>query len=367
MDNCVWEKALKILNQNGYEAYLVGGAVRDYLLKLEPHDFDITTSAKPTVIKELFCEYKTLNIGEKHGTITVFINDIPLEITTYRSEDNYLDNRHPEEVTFISSLNEDLKRRDFTINALLMNQNHQVIDLVDGIKDLNNHIIRAIGNPEDRFREDALRILRAIRLKSQYGFTITSETDAAIFNQAHLLAKISQERVAEEFMKIVKNQNIEVLKEYQAVFNPLLEYDYNEVYLCKTDNYLLKLAILFKNHPNEIDKLFLAKSLRIKIVELIKHQNADNLIANFSEVNNHDLYLNYLEILYNRDFKNIYADLQPYIANQNNLAITNQELIKLGYQGPEIGKIKNYLIQNIRSMTIKNDRTAILNLLKKKG
>ena len=127
------------------------------------------------------------------------------------------------------------------------------------------------------------------------------------------------------------------------------------------------MAILFKNHPNEIDKLFLAKSLRIKIVELIKHQNADNLIANFSEVNNHDLYLNYLEILYNRDFKNIYADLQPYIANQNNLAITNQELIKLGYQGPEIGKIKNYLIQNIRSMTIKNDRTAILNLLKKKG
>ena len=360
-----YQIALQILNQHGYEAFLVGGAVRDYLTMQKPHDFDVTTNAKPNTIKELFCDFKCLNIGEKHGTITVFISGTPIEITTYRSDSKYLDNRHPEKVKFISDIKEDVARRDFTINALLMDFNSKIIDYVGGTKDLDQHLIRAIGEPKKRFNEDALRILRGIRIASQYHFEIEAKTQAAMFSCRHLLENISRERIAEEFLKIVKHHDLSVLKTYEAIFKPLLNYQYNANYLNQSDDPLIRLALLFKDAPSEIKKLFLNKEDRLVVEELIKYQDpSQNLIKCFSEVTNTEHYLKYLEILYHQDFKPQYESLKPYLVTKKNLAISASELMAMGYNGPLIGQVSLHLVKEIQSQAFPNEHTAILNHLK---
>lgn len=360
-----YQVALQILNDNGYEAFLVGGAVRDYYLKRMPHDFDVTTNAKPDEIKTLFSNYKCLNVGEKHGTITVFINHTPIEITTYRNEKKYSDARHPDKVEFITNIKEDIARRDFTINALLMNLNGSIIDDIGGIEDLNNHLIRAIGEPNCRFNEDALRILRGIRIASQYGFTIEPTTHKAMFNNAHLLNQISKERIAEEFLRIIKNQDLSVLKTYQAILEPLLHYQYIPALLDQSDNWLIRLALLFKDTPLEIKKLFLPKDERSIVTELIKNQNPfDNLVKTFGEVQNIEYYLKYLSILYDQDFKSLHESLKPYLVTKKSLAINANELMALGYQGKEIGLIIDTLVKQIQNQAFPNEHAAILNQLK---
>ena len=360
-----YQIALQILNQHGYEAFLVGGAVRDYLTMQKPHDFDVTTNAKPSTIKELFSDFKCLNIGEKHGTITVFIEGTPIEITTYRSDSKYLDNRHPEAVAFISDIKEDVARRDFTINALLMDINGKIIDYVGGIEDLNRHLVRAIGEPEKRFNEDALRILRGIRIASQYHFEIEVKTQEAMFSCCHLLENISRERIAEEFLKIVKHEDLSVLKTYEAIFKPLLNYRYNSEELSRSDDSLIRLALLFKDAPSEIKKLFLNKDARLVVNELIKYQNPFlNLTKCFSEVINTERYLKYLEILHHQDFKKEYERLKPYLVTKNNLAISASELMALGYEGPKIGLIIQQLVDEIQNQAFPNEHVAILNHLK---
>ena len=162
------------LTQNGYEAYIVGGCVRDSLLGLTVSDFDITTSAKPEKVIELF--EKTVPTGIKHGTVTVMIGNEPIEVTTFRTEGVYNDSRHPEDVEFVSDIREDLSRRDFTVNAIAYNEKTGIVDLFGGMSDLENKILRAVGDPEKRFREDALRILRLFRFASQLGFEIEENT-----------------------------------------------------------------------------------------------------------------------------------------------------------------------------------------------
>ena len=167
---------LKILNDHAYEAYLVGGALRDVLLGKKASDYDITTSADPNAIRMVFSDHRLYDIGKKHGTVGVLIDDETIEITPFRLEAEYSDHRHPDKVSFTDSLLEDLKRRDFTINALCMDRNDEIKDLFGGIDDLNNRIIRCIGDPEVRFNEDGLRILRAVRFMSQLNFTICLDT-----------------------------------------------------------------------------------------------------------------------------------------------------------------------------------------------
>ncbi len=191
---------LQTLEDAGFEAYFVGGSVRDVLLHRHVHDVDITTSAYPEEVKELFD--KSIDTGIKHGTVTVLYGGESYEITTFRTESGYQDFRRPDHVTFVQTLDEDLKRRDFTINALAMDMHGDIVDLFNGIEDLKNHIIRAVGNPEKRFHEDALRMMRAVRFMSQLEFKLEEKTEQAIKDNHELLKKISVERIREEFVKM---------------------------------------------------------------------------------------------------------------------------------------------------------------------
>ncbi len=195
-------KIAEIFTSHGYELYLVGGAVRDYILGKENHDYDLTTSALPEEVKAMF--RATINTGIKHGTVTVVFNRQHYEITTFRTEGDYSDSRHPDSVTFVRSLDEDLKRRDFTINALAVNiLTGVIIDRHGGIEDLEKRIIRAIGVPEERFKEDALRMLRACRFSSKLDFDIEKETLLSIKDLHGNIEKVSKERIKDELDKLL--------------------------------------------------------------------------------------------------------------------------------------------------------------------
>ena len=201
--------------KNSYEAYMVGGCVRDSILGVEPKDYDITTSAKPEETISLF--EKTIPTGLKHGTITVIINSTPYEVTTFRTEGTYLDNRRPSSVDFVTDIKEDLSRRDFTINALAYNENTGLIDYFNGVNDIKNKIIRCVGDADKRFKEDALRMLRAIRFSCQLTFDIEENTLKAIKDNYKLIENISFERIRDEICKILISPNpsrgLELLKD----------------------------------------------------------------------------------------------------------------------------------------------------------
>ncbi|MDK1727569.1 CCA tRNA nucleotidyltransferase [Dellaglioa algida] len=196
---------IKSIEEAGFEAYFVGGSVRDTILGLPIHDVDIATSAYPEEIKEIF--NKTVDTGIQHGTVMVLDHGEGYEITTFRTESTYQDFRRPDHVEFVRSLEEDLKRRDFTINALAMTHEGRIIDLFDGLQDLENHIIRAVGEADERFNEDALRMMRAIRFASQLDFSIEEKTTIALKKHASLLKKIAIERIHIEFVKLLLGKN----------------------------------------------------------------------------------------------------------------------------------------------------------------
>ena len=203
-------KILHTLEDAGFEAFVVGGCVRDSLLGREPHDWDITTSAGPQEVKALFP--RTIDTGLKHGTVTVLMGREPYEVTTYRIDGDYLDGRHPSEVTFTSSLREDLQRRDFTINAMAYSESRGLQDCFDGVSDLENGRIRAVGDPMKRFGEDALRIMRAVRFAAQLGYEIEEETVQAMKALAPTLSKVSAERIAAELEKLLVSPHPEKLR-----------------------------------------------------------------------------------------------------------------------------------------------------------
>lgn len=225
---------LERFSSSGYEAFLVGGCVRDAIMGLQPHDYDITTNAHPSQVHDLFSDCRIIDTGIKHGTVTLLLNDEPYEITTYRKETEYDDHRHPNSVSYSDSLYEDLVRRDFTINAFAYNPEKGLIDYFNGTEDLNNRVLRCVGNPGERFEEDALRILRALRFASRFHLTIEPETHAALLNKKELLRYISVERIAREFNEILCNDNArEYLDEYReviAVFLPEIKvmFDYDQ-------------------------------------------------------------------------------------------------------------------------------------------
>lgn len=198
------------LARAGFEAYAVGGCVRDYLLGRTPGDWDITTSASPYQVKELFP--RTVDTGIRHGTVTVMEGKEGFEVTTYRIDGEYEDGRHPKEVTFTASLEEDLKRRDFTINAMAYNEAQGLVDLYGGIRDLEHRIIRCVGSPIHRFTEDALRMLRAVRFAAQLGFTIEENTRAAISELSVNLEGISAERIQMELVKLLLSDHPEEMR-----------------------------------------------------------------------------------------------------------------------------------------------------------
>lgn len=204
------KKIISKIQAAGYEAYAVGGCIRDSLLNREPDDWDITTSAKPEEIKSIFSH--TVDTGILHGTVTVLMDGGCFEVTTYRIDGEYEDNRHPKDVKFTASLTEDLKRRDFTINAMAYNNEVGLIDIFGGQEDLKKNVIRCVGEPEERFKEDALRIMRAIRFSAQLGYRIEEHTGAAIRTLAGSLVNISAERIQVELVKLVVSPHPEYIK-----------------------------------------------------------------------------------------------------------------------------------------------------------
>ena len=232
--------AIARLEQKGFQAYIVGGCVRNTLLGLLVNDWDMTTSATPEEMKECFSDLRTIETGIQHGTLTVLVEGTPLEITTFRNDGEYRDNRHPVGVTFSRNIEEDLCRRDFTVNAMAYHPERGLVDLFEGQKDLKKRVIACVGEPEKRFHEDGLRILRALRFASVLDFSIAPETASAVHACRHLLNNIAAERIREEFCRLICGVGaVRILREYPdviGVFLPELErcvdFEQNTKYHC---------------------------------------------------------------------------------------------------------------------------------------
>lgn len=242
---------LNKLIENNFEAYIVGGCVRDIILNKEPKDYDITTSAKPEEVIKLFD--KVILTGIKHGTVTVVLNNENYEVTTFRIDGEYRDQRHPKEVKFVTSLREDLSRRDFTVNAMAYNDIDGFKDYFNGLNDLKNKIIKTVGNPEKRFLEDALRMLRAIRFSAQLNFEIEEETFNAIKNLKDNIINISKERIREEFNKIIiyNPRKIDILRECGLLEFIIKEmknaYDFNQNNMYHVNDLYMDTIICMEN------------------------------------------------------------------------------------------------------------------------
>ena len=277
----LFERAKPILNQiqqHGFEAYYVGGSVRDYLMGREIHDIDITTSARPDEIEDIFD--KTIPIGKEHGTINVVYNDENYEVTTFRAEEDYVDHRRPSEVHFVRDLYKDVQRRDFTINAIAMDTNYKTYDYFDGEDDIKAKQIRTVGVARERFEEDALRIIRGLRFQSQLNFQIVNETFEAMATQISDIQYLSIERIVVELKKLINGINVSEsfknMKEIQA-FNyiPFFKaFNMNKVFINEPLSFEIWIALMLAQQPIE-DSL---KALKISNLEKSNIQNFVNLI-----------------------------------------------------------------------------------------
>lgn len=265
----VVNELIHILQRHGHSAYVVGGCVRDSILIREPNDWDVCTSATPNEMLEIFKDKKIVETGLQHGTVTIIIENLPIEVTTFRIDGEYSDNRRPDSVTFTDKLIEDLKRRDFTINAMAYNDTEGLIDPFNGLEDLKNKLIRCVGNPEDRFEEDALRILRAIRFACQLDFSIHPSVGWQIgyTDMISNLRNISVERINSEFVKIVKTKqffkrlvwNYNVFLLFIPELKDMIGFQHNNpwhiydvfchtskaIEKCESDDLIVRLSILF--------------------------------------------------------------------------------------------------------------------------
>ncbi|USS89621.1 CCA tRNA nucleotidyltransferase [Fructilactobacillus cliffordii] len=380
------QQVLQVIEKHGYEAYFVGGSVRDTLLNLPIHDVDLATSAYPAEIKQIFP--RTIDTGIEHGTVTVLHHKHSYEITTFRTESGYQDYRRPDRVTFVRSLREDLMRRDFTVNALAMRENGEVIDLFSGISDLRRHIIRAVGNPNERFHEDALRMMRAVRFGSQLDFTIEAATMAAIQTNSPLLEKIAVERIHVEFVKMLLG--IAPLRGFQQMLTtdllryvPVLNDEVDSIAALIKHPLAQRLAdetqvwswLAFSlgwNAPRIRKTLQAWKSSKQLISAvtsvtsalqaLLDHQltnwrlyktGAQNLAtaAQVAVVLGHDDETQSLQQRYD----------QLPIHNKHELNIDGKQLIQAGVKpGPQLGQLLNQLEQQVVAGTIANEQDQLL-------
>ncbi len=229
------KRIIDMLHNHGHEAYAVGGAVRDAILGREPKDWDITTNAFPQEIKSIF--NKTIDTGIEHGTVTVLMGKVGYEVTTYRIDGEYFDSRHPSSVEFTGNLKEDLLRRDFTINAMAYNDSEGLVDEFGGLSDLRNGVIRCVGNARERFTEDALRMLRAVRFSAQLGFSVDDETKEAIEELAPSIVNISSERIRDELLKTIESDNPRhILELYNLGLTKYILPEFDEMMKCEQNS-----------------------------------------------------------------------------------------------------------------------------------
>ncbi len=340
------EYIISTLENAGYEAFCVGGCVRDILLGRTPNDYDITTNALPNEIKELFC--KTVDTGIKHGTVTVIIGKTPYEVTTYRTDGNYLDHRKPETVQFVSNIKEDLLRRDFTVNAIALKLNGDIVDYFGGVTDLKNKVLKAVGEPNKRFSEDALRILRLFRFSCRLNFKIEEETLKSALTLSATLNKISRERIANELFEIL-------CSDYPNLAKPLIDYGglsflgIENAELCflsklKKDRDLRFCAFCIKNGINGEKLLTELKSdnaikqhyLFVKAITENPPKTNCEIKKCLRDFNAKAVYDSYEILGLNQEkITKIINSGEPYLISH--LAVSGEDLKHLGFKGKEIG------------------------------
>lgn len=377
---------LNKLQELNYQAYFVGGAVRDLIINRPIHDIDITTNAQPAQIKKAFKHIEDYS-GEKHGTVLVLLEDKPIEITTFRIDGDYLDGRHPKEVAFTNDLNEDLARRDFTINAIALDQDGVIIDPFGGLDDIQNKLIKAVGDPDLRFDEDGLRILRAIRFAGQLNFRIDEATFKSIGNQKGKLTEISTERKRDEIEKLMlapnANFGLDALYQsqlYQYLPTSQVAFEFKQplkhplankfqAWYCFRSFYQFenietnrisfihdwKLDNEISNALKTIDDNFLNRdddqdNLKLKIFRMSKH------FSDFIQVGSA---LGFLDEALQEKYQKINQALP--IENAKDLKITGTDLInqKIAKAGPELGQLLNQLLTEVILGQIENDSSFL--------
>lgn len=380
-----FHEALPILQKiesAGYEAYFVGGSVRDTILKRPIHDVDIATSAYPSEVKALF--KRTIDTGIEHGTVMILDHGTGYEVTTFRTESGYQDYRRPDKVTFVRSLKEDLKRRDFTINALALAENGQVTDLFGGLEDMKKRIIRAVGNPNERFNEDALRMMRAVRFASQLDFQIEDDTLAGIRRHSELLEKIAVERSHTEFVKMMLGidaenglnimletelyQHIPVLGQYLPQLKQIVASQFeltNEVQvwslLAFRFGFSSKQTSTFLKKWKTANKIINDVILTVELLFAIKRNEVTNWILYHVGRTNIDN-----AVAVTADHSKAAGLPERYnqlpIKNKQQLQITGGELIKKGVlkPSPRLGKVLDYLEQNVVAGKIANHQDELI-------
>ncbi len=360
------EYIIQKLTENGHKAYIVGGCVRDILLGKTPDDYDVTTSATPKEVISLF--EKTIPTGIKHGTVTVIIDNTSVEVTTFRTENGYADNRRPDSVAFVTDIKDDLSRRDFTVNALAYNHTEGLIDYFNGKADLKNKILRTVGDSETRFREDALRILRLFRFASTLNFHIEENTLNSALECSYLLENISRERIFSELKKAVIGENFEIFSE--LIISGALEFlgvnkipNFEKIkkhrdnlnlclYMCIDSKCLDKLKPSNKEREffTVFDKLMCLPDpeCTADIKEMLNLSNPHMLNA-FFDYKGWD----------RGEIDKILQTNEPY--KITHLAINGKTLTELGYKGKDVGKILEYLRKIVVKEPQKNRKEILLN------
>ena len=389
------ELIINRLESNGYEAYYVGGCVRNYLLSKRIDDYDITTSASPKTVCDLFKDLNCFTLGIKHGTVSLIVNDNVYEVTTFRIDGEYSDSRHPNTVNFCSSLSKDLARRDFTVNAIAFNKNLGFIDDFNGIYDIQNRIIRCVGDPNERFLEDSLRILRALRFASVYSFNVEEKTKKALISNAYLLKNISAERINAEFTKTILGENaLQVLTEYQEVIFYIipwlkgvknLDFYFKVLSNCPC-NQMLRYAVLiypFKDDFNKFCDLFkFSNQLKYGISKILNLHGADissrYALKSILNVIDEKIF-NFLdfELAFALTLKDEHKVEEIYKAKKSaldilerkecytlkQLAVNGNDLQQLGFVGAEISKKLHLLLDFVIQEKIENKKENLLNFL----
>ncbi len=374
---------LETLENNGFEAWCVGGAVRDHIMGKTPCDYDITTNAKPDKIISIFP--KTVPTGIQHGTVTVVTNGGNVEVTTYRSDGEYLNNRTPENVTFVSNIDVDISRRDFTMNAICFNPKIGFYDPQNGIDDINNKVIRAIGDPKIRFNEDALRIIRAFRFSSELGFEIEENTKNAAISHYGLLRNISAERIYAEFKRALTAkfvENIAPILENCALSHlglPMIELPQN--FNLTPNDFSLRIACIcyiaeiyprlflkrLKADNSTLDEVityyWLLKqplpTSKIDIKKLLKKTNNPVFLQRIIDIYT----LSDIDTTRIFDyFKEIINYNEPYRIDM--LDISGNELIDLGFKGKEIGEKLEFLLDLVIKDPSLNEKNKLIEILK---
>lgn len=371
---------LNTLKQSGYDAFLVGGCVRDMLLGITPLDYDITTSATPEQIKN--CFERTVDTGIKHGTVTVIVDKTPVEVTTFRTEGDYNDSRRPDSVRFVTDVNKDLSRRDFTVNAIAYNPETGFVDPFGGMDDLNAKILRAVGNPKKRFSEDALRIMRLFRFASTLGFSIERETEIAALECSDTLKNISVERIYTELKKMVSGKYLKIAKplfDIKALSFLKLEDLKNAEFINEFSNKNLKFfSFIHFSSSNPIETLELLKTSN-KTKEYFKEvslcvenepKTKFDIKRLLNKVSEPQILLDAAEFISitknkNTSFitsttKEILEQNEPY--KISHLCITGDDLNQLGFEGRQIKERLEFLLEKVMENKDLNQKNILINL-----